>query len=158
MNKEQIFTGQDDLQEALESLHTTLVFDPSDWAVSNRKAWIYGIVIGWGDVLESVAKAIGWTDETVERLKKYHNAVEAYRKGTEQHSNLYQLFQEIFGFELSERSHDIIEESIGYTLIHEGVPLKKIVQIAKAYYDEHEWARDDIPYCFVTGLHNEGLI
>ncbi|WP_429842783.1 hypothetical protein [Brevibacillus sp. FIR094] len=66
-------------------------------------------------------------DDTVERLQKYHNAVEAYRKGAEQNSNLYQLVQEIFGFELSERSHDIIEESIGYTLIHEGVPLKKIV-------------------------------
>ncbi|MFF2529275.1 hypothetical protein ACFVS2_10275 [Brevibacillus sp. NPDC058079] len=71
---------------------------------------------------------------------------------------LHELFQEIFGFGLSERSYDIIAEAIPGTVIWMGVPLKRVVQIAKDFYDEHKWAQDDIPYCFVTGLHNEGLI
>ncbi|MED1781997.1 hypothetical protein P4V43_09235 [Brevibacillus fortis] len=44
----------------------------------------------------------------------------------ENHVSLYRLSEEMFGFEISERSHDLIAETIPYTLIHEGVPLKKI--------------------------------
>jgi hypothetical protein len=115
----------------------------------------------WAAIDPIGALTVGPCVKQVEVYGEYFQLVDENKHLQESinaHICLYQHFEETFGFELSERSHDIIAESIGYTLIHEGVSLKKIVQIAKDFYDQHEWAQDDIPHCFVTGLHNEGLI
>ncbi len=57
------------IEDPLESLHNTMVFDPRDWALNKRDAWIYAIVVGWGDALEEVAAGHGWAEKDVERLK-----------------------------------------------------------------------------------------
>ncbi|MGF9909548.1 hypothetical protein [Brevibacillus porteri] len=76
----------------------------------------------------------------------------------EEEVGLYDLFTRTFGFEPSDMTIEQIEGDIQFALIDCGVSLKKIVQIAKEFYDKHETHRDDIPYCFATGLHNEGLM
>jgi hypothetical protein len=76
----------------------------------------------------------------------------------EEEVSMYDLFTRTFGFEPSDSTIEQIREDIRFALIDCGVSLKKIVQIAKDFYDKHETHRDDIPYCFATGLHNEGLM
>jgi hypothetical protein len=70
-----------DVVNPLESLHNTIVFGARDWSACKRDAWIYGIVVGWGNVvtgeynngvIEELQNRFRWTDEDVERLKKLH--------------------------------------------------------------------------------------
>ena len=65
------------ISEALFSLRTTMTTDSRDWSLYKRDAWIYGIVVGWGDALPEISKKFGWSDEDINRLKKYH--AEVYR-------------------------------------------------------------------------------
>lgn len=58
----------------VKSLQVTMHFDPRDWSVLEKDAWIYGIICGWGDAIADVAKKHGWTDETVARLRRLHMA------------------------------------------------------------------------------------
>jgi hypothetical protein len=57
----------------VESLHDCMVFDARDWALDNRNAWMYGIVVGWdADSMADVAQKHGWTPEEIDRLKRLH--------------------------------------------------------------------------------------
>lgn len=70
------------MKEALESLHDCMIGSALDWAAASRDAWMYGIVVGWGDegALEEVAKAHDWSEQSVERLKKLRASVEEVTK------------------------------------------------------------------------------
>ena len=46
-------------------------------------AWLYGVFCGWGDALDEVARKHGWDSDGVERLKRYHAAVEVTMEKTE---------------------------------------------------------------------------
>lgn len=73
-----------------EALRNTLAFDPRDWSLNKRDAWLYGIILGWSEepetgdpdnvggtlctAMEEVATMHGWTDEDVARLRRLHEA------------------------------------------------------------------------------------
>lgn len=65
-----------------ESLELTLAFDPRDWSVDRRDAWIYGIVCGWGHAIAEVANLHRWSAETVRRLQMLHEQFEAVAKAS----------------------------------------------------------------------------
>ena len=65
------------LQEALESAGTAMTFSARDHALNHRDAWVYGILIGWGDALWEVADKHNWDIDTVARLIRLREAVEA---------------------------------------------------------------------------------
>tara|TARA_Y100000310_G_scaffold213365_1_gene214292 strand:+ start:136 stop:384 length:249 start_codon:yes stop_codon:yes gene_type:complete len=59
----------------LESIDCTLAFAAKDWSIDKNDAWIYGIVAGWDDdSLLELKVRFRWTTETVNRLKKLHEA------------------------------------------------------------------------------------
>ena len=63
------------IENPFESLHATLVFCSRDWAVNEKDAWIWGIVVGWDWDDESMSKIrsqLGWSDETIARLTRLH--------------------------------------------------------------------------------------
>lgn len=60
------------IQNCLESIECTIAFDVKDWSEDNRSAWIYGIVFGWDESLNDIAKKYHWNDATIERLNKLH--------------------------------------------------------------------------------------
>lgn len=64
------------LAEALVSAANTMAFSAQDWAQHHRDAWLWGILCGWdrGALAECIEK-FGWTDEAVERLRRYRSAV-----------------------------------------------------------------------------------
>jgi hypothetical protein len=76
----------------------------------------------------------------------------------DEYVGLYELITDTFGVELPDYQFELICNDIEYAAIHIGVPLKRIVQIAKDYYDRVPCCQDDIPACFAYGLHDEGLI
>ena len=58
-----------------DALHTCIALHPRDWSRHHRDAWIYGIVVGWGaESLDALKVLHGWTDETVERLRRLRQA------------------------------------------------------------------------------------
>lgn len=52
-----------------ESLQKAIAFSSNDWAQNKRDAWIYGIVMGWGDSLEEVARLHRWDEQEQKRLR-----------------------------------------------------------------------------------------
>lgn len=64
------------LSEALESVRGAMVFDPRDWSLINQDAWVYGILVGWGDALPEIARKHRWPPADVERLKRLRRSVE----------------------------------------------------------------------------------
>jgi hypothetical protein len=71
------------IQDALKSLHDTIVFGARDWSEDERLAWIYGIVVGWeNDNPDSTENAMAelvtkfrWDNETVTRLRSLHKVI-----------------------------------------------------------------------------------
>lgn len=62
------------------SLRGVVVGHSRDWSTHRRDAWLYGIVIGWGDAIEDVQRSHGWADSEVKRLKQLRRKfVEAER-------------------------------------------------------------------------------
>lgn len=57
-----------------ESLATVIATSSRDWSLDRGDAWIYGIVLGWGDAMSEVAKRHGWTGLDVLRLHRLHLA------------------------------------------------------------------------------------
>lgn len=55
-----------------ESLRGIIAFDSRDWSINKRDAWIYGIVIGWGNSVFEVGEQHGWDLETTKRLLQLH--------------------------------------------------------------------------------------
>lgn len=79
----------DNLRDALNSVHRTMVHDSRDWALNKRDAWLYAILIGWaceddhahddicmgdGPLTETAARH-GWDTDTVARLRTYRAAL-----------------------------------------------------------------------------------
>lgn len=64
------------------SLVNTLAFDPRDWSINRRDAWLWGIICGWDsddpneDPMSEVAARHGWNDETVAQLRLLHEQFE----------------------------------------------------------------------------------
>lgn len=81
----------DRVRDGLNSAYRTMVHDSRDWAATKRDAWLYAILVGWtcedhhahndlcmGDEpLIQTARAYGWDDATVARLRSYRAAVAA---------------------------------------------------------------------------------
>jgi hypothetical protein len=74
--------------DPLEALEDTLAFSADDWSASRAMAWVYGIVCGWdddietpeeGDAMGELAGKFGWSADTVERLRELHRRFEALR-------------------------------------------------------------------------------
>lgn len=66
------------LADALQSLHTTMVFDPRDWGRDRRDSWRYAIIVGWPDeAMEEQAEKHHWSEADVARLQEMHRAVRA---------------------------------------------------------------------------------
>lgn len=56
-----------------DSIGTAIALHPRDWSSNHRDAWIYGIVLGWSnEAYLELKEKHGWSDETIERLKKLH--------------------------------------------------------------------------------------
>ena len=67
-----------DAREVMQSLYDTMVFDSRDWANDGqRSAWIFGVVVGWGDALDEVADQYGWDQETRARIERLHRAAKS---------------------------------------------------------------------------------
>ena len=60
------------IQNCLDSIECTIAFDVRDWSEDNRSAWIYGIVFGWEESMNDIAKEYHWGEATIKRLKKLH--------------------------------------------------------------------------------------
>lgn len=68
-------------KEIIDSLHSAIVFSSHDWSRDKRLAWVYGIIVGWDDdSFEELKERFGWSDKTIERLKKYHEEIEKVYK------------------------------------------------------------------------------
>lgn len=62
--------------DPFESLRNAIVVHPRDWAADYRDAWIYGVIVGWGDALPEVAALHDWSDAAVVRLRTLRAAFE----------------------------------------------------------------------------------
>lgn len=57
----------------IDSMNSAMVFSAKDWSVEQCDAWIYGIVVGWGDdALAELKDDFKWSDKTIESLKLLH--------------------------------------------------------------------------------------
>lgn len=56
-----------------ESLSIAINFCSRDWSSDRRDAWIYGVVVGWGDEsIAELAEKHGWGKDTQARLRRLH--------------------------------------------------------------------------------------
>lgn len=75
-----------DLRDALISARHTMTFSSNDWGSARDFAWLWGILVGWGegpsdddpdagDALGALAARFGWTEADKARLRRLHAAV-----------------------------------------------------------------------------------
>lgn len=69
------------VRPALESIANVLAFSARDWGQARDLAWLWGIVHGWDDedheedsAMPEQARAHGWDDAEVARLRRLHDA------------------------------------------------------------------------------------
>lgn len=66
------------VDDPIETLRRVITGASDDWAATNAKAWVYGIVVGWsddeGDAHQSLADKYGWPPEAVAKMRELHNA------------------------------------------------------------------------------------
>ena len=67
----------------LESLEYCVACHSRDWSMHNRDAWLYGIVCGWGDAWDDIAKQHHWNGEVIARLKMLHKKFAKLSKNKE---------------------------------------------------------------------------
>lgn len=60
--------------DPLDALRSVCAFSSRDWSENREDAWLYGIVIGWGSALQSVADRHGWDEAKITRLRKLRRA------------------------------------------------------------------------------------
>lgn len=70
--------------DPFRALGDVIAFSVDDWGSSRAMAWVYGIVLGWGDgpddpddAHDELARRFGWTPEAVTRLRSLHAAFKA---------------------------------------------------------------------------------
>jgi hypothetical protein len=72
------FQMTENLREAVRSCIRTMACDPRDWSLGKRDAWLYAILVGWGEALPDVLTDFGWSDqETKDRLLQMRTAIES---------------------------------------------------------------------------------
>ena len=76
-NKREQMTPAQRIREALESLRTTMATWSGDWSQDKRLAWVYGIIMGWEDATDEVAKKFRWSSEDADRMNRLHEALSA---------------------------------------------------------------------------------
>lgn len=57
-------------ENPFRSIEASIAFSSRGWSLDKRDAWVYGIVLGWGDALEEVAERHGWDADTTARLRR----------------------------------------------------------------------------------------
>lgn len=57
-------------KNAADSIANCMAFHVRDWSLDQRDAWMYGIVLGWGNALGEVARKHGWPAEDIDRLRR----------------------------------------------------------------------------------------
>ena len=60
---------------SIGSMEAALTTHPRDWSLDHRDAWVYGMIVGWGDCLPDVASRHGWSEETQEKLRRGYAAL-----------------------------------------------------------------------------------
>jgi hypothetical protein len=68
----------DTLRDATASAMDTMAFAPNDWGADRSGAWLYGILLGWGDALDDIAADYGWSAASVERLRTFNAAIQEF--------------------------------------------------------------------------------
>lgn len=58
-----------------DSLKTAITTSANDFSLHKGDAWIYGLVVGWGECLDKICNQFGWDEATKIRLMKYRGAV-----------------------------------------------------------------------------------
>jgi hypothetical protein len=83
----------------LNYLEELLGFDSRDWSLNSKDAWMYGIICGWGDAIEDVAKKHSWTNDQVDQLKDLHFKWNGLKHIGESSSDLKAVFIGEYFFE-----------------------------------------------------------
>jgi len=63
---------------AIESARNSLVFTKKDMSAHHSDAWVYGILVGWGQAFDSICKSHQWPEFDKKRLKSYADAVDDF--------------------------------------------------------------------------------
>lgn len=63
------------MDEALESVRSAMATDARDWSRNKTDAWLYAVLVGWGDALDEVADRHGWSTADRERLFRMRAAL-----------------------------------------------------------------------------------
>lgn len=78
------------IMNPFESLHDTVVFDSKDWGKYEKDAWLYGIIVGWGEedeeresIFKEFSERLGWSRETWDRLQLLHKEFLKYKEVSE---------------------------------------------------------------------------
>ncbi|HEX3643642.1 MAG TPA: hypothetical protein VHV10_20325 [Ktedonobacteraceae bacterium] len=69
-------TKSPDIAEVLDSLQSAMAMWPGSWSEHHRLAWVYGIIVGWGENEEEIFGRFGWDEETKERFRQYRRVIE----------------------------------------------------------------------------------
>lgn len=56
--------------DPLDAIRSAVTFSSMDWGASSDTAWLYGITVGWGNAMASLAEQHGWSAEKVARLRR----------------------------------------------------------------------------------------
>lgn len=57
------------MANSLEAIATCIAFDSRDWSLAKRDAWIYGIVLGWGEALPEIQAKHELSDEMIVKME-----------------------------------------------------------------------------------------
>lgn len=69
------------LKPWFESAKTTIATDPRDHSIDSGDAWVYGLVLGWGNALGEVALRHRWSAFDTKRLQDLHDRAARALKG-----------------------------------------------------------------------------
>lgn len=78
----------------IANLRSTLIHMPREMAAVAEDAWLYGIIVGWDEALDSVAQNHGWNEETVARLLDLRNQFSRLTLAEERKDNLAIFYEE----------------------------------------------------------------
>jgi hypothetical protein len=61
-------------EEAIDSMRAVIATSPEDWSTSSHRAWIFHVVLGWGECLEELAAKYGWEEDGRHRAEEYRQS------------------------------------------------------------------------------------
>jgi len=64
-------------EDPIVSLELCLCTSARDHSLYKRDAWVYGIIIGWGESTYEVAALHGWGTAEIDRLQRLHEKFKA---------------------------------------------------------------------------------